>query len=805
MRVYHSFFNRPAIARRGHWLGVAGLVAAVVVYYFDYLTGTAFIWEDMVSWYYPALNYFCAAVADGRFPFWLPGLLDGVPLYTDFQTAVYYPFRWLLVLFQRDGALPVLVYQRYIVLHILLGGLLMYGYLKSHRLGPLACWAGSLVFCLAGFAALHTIHFPMLKVYAWLPLQLWLVDKAVATRRAKYYAGLTAVIFLSFCSGFPQTTLYDSYLVIAYWLYCRYRDLPECAPRTLVVIGRHLAGEGWRIAGVFGSVLLLSAVLILPTFEHWQLSTRQAMGFSNAAVQSLPVRNLIQVAVPNFFGTSNCTPEDDNFWGYERNSIVTTAVNMGRVQYWEFGVYAGQLSLLALLAVGCSWRTWRASPARFFAIGWALALWFMLGRYGGLFNGFYHVLPGVALFRSPSRMAGVADCCAAVLVAYLVEAVTGPVRLRVARPAVVGLGLYALAGAGLLTVGAWIYPELRDVVRAAYVKTQFWTAGLLFVGMAGSLWGLRHPRRLWRWTSGGALVLLLFTDLYLAYGFFHQGEVVPNTYYQTNHWLVDKYQDEARHRGPIRFAQLEDGRFGQFAVERNLPLVERNFATPQGSFDLMLHSLARFRQLTNQTAMLDLQNVGLALHRTSGTGAVNGESRLNCLPRAMFYAAVRPYDSDDAIIRDLDTGALDYRRVVAVRADEFRSAAPVSSTDAPSEVELIQWSPEHYQIRYHARTPGIIFVSENYYPGWEVKDAGGQNFRQIHAFVAFKGIVIPTAGHGTLDVQFRPRSFLLGAAITGGTALGLIVFYGWLIRRERRRASAGPAGCRLEAALVPAG
>ena len=765
---------------------MAGLVTAVVAYYFDYLTGKAFIWEDMVSWYYPTLNYFCAAIAGGRFPLWLPGLLNGVPLYTDFQTAMYYPFRWVLVLFQHDGVLPVLVYQRYIVLHVMLGGLLMYGYLKSHRLGPLACWAGSMVFCFAGFAALHIIHFPMVGVYAWLPLQLWLVDKAVTTRRAKYYAGLTAVIFISFCAGFPQATLYHSYLVIAYWLYCRYRDWPERPLRTLSLISRHLVGEAWRIAAVFGSVLLLSAILILPTFEHWQLSTREAMGFNGAASQSLPVRNLVQIAVPNFFGTSNCTPEDDNFWGTDPKSTGAHRY-AGRIFYWEFGVYAGQLSLLALLAIGCNWGAWRASPARFFALSWGLALWFMLGRYGGLFNLLYHYLPGVALFRSPARMAGVADCCAAILVACLVEAVTGPVRLRIGRAAAVGLGLYALAGVGGLIFGAWIYPELSAVVLAAFVKTQIWTAALLFAGLAGSLWGLRHKHRLWRWTSGGVLVVLLFSDLYLAYGIFHQGEVAPFSYYQINHWVIDKYRDLVRHTGPTRFAQLENGQFGQFVVDRNLPLVARNFETPQGSFDLMLRKMARFRQLTNQTAMLDLQNVGLAMHRTSGTGQVTGEYRPDCLPRVAFYAATRPYDSDAAILRDLDTGALDYRRVMAVRTKEFSTALPVSSDSVASKVELLPQSPEHYQIRYHARTPGIIFVSESYYPGWEIRDETGQRLRQIHAFIAFKGIVIPTAGRGTLDVRFRPQSFLLGAAITGCTALTLITVYCWLFHRERRR------------------
>lgn len=361
-------------------------------------------------------------------------------------------------------------------------------------------------------------------------------------------------------------------------------------------------------------------------------------------------------------------------------------------------------------------------------------------------------------------------------------------RLRIGRAAAVGIGLYALVGAGWLVWGTRFYPELSVVAVAAFAKTQIWTAVLLFMGLAVSLWGLRHQRRLWRWTGGGVLVVLLCFDLYQAYGFFYQGEVSPAAYYQTNHFLVDKYQDLVRRNGPTRFAQLEDGRFGQFAMDRVIPLVERNFETPQGAFDLPLQKTMTFRQLTNETALLDLQNVGLAVHRNSKTGAVRGEERPSCLPRVVFYAAAQSYASDAAILRDLNTGALDYRRVVAVLSEEFSTALPaLPPADAPSEVELLKQSQEHYQIRYHARTPGIIFVSESYYPGWEVRDETGQRFQLVHAFIAFKGIVIPKAGRGTLDVRFRPKSLFLGASITGGTALALVVLYIWLFRREQRR------------------
>src|SRR5262245_22457512 len=80
--------SRPARRHEPAWwehaLALSALVLFVTAYYSGYLTGKAFAWEDMLSWYYPAVNYFCVAIAEGRFPFWVSGLLNGVPLYTDF-------------------------------------------------------------------------------------------------------------------------------------------------------------------------------------------------------------------------------------------------------------------------------------------------------------------------------------------------------------------------------------------------------------------------------------------------------------------------------------------------------------------------------------------------------------------------------------------------------------------------------------------------------------------------------------------------------------------------------------------------
>jgi hypothetical protein len=785
-----SLERRPSRFSRGHGVALAGLVATVFLYYFDYLTGKAFIWEDALGQYYPSANYFSTAIAEGRFPFWLPGLLDGMPFYTDLQAAIYYPLTWLLVPFAGHGLLPALVYQWYIVGHILLGGGFMYAYLKHHRLAPLACLLGAVIFCFAGFGALRVIHIPMLQVYAWLPLQLLLVDKVVRTRKAKYHAALTVLILLSLLAGFPQTTLYDSCLLIAYWLYRRRQVLAEEAPRTVLQIGQQLGGECLRVAGLFASVLLLAAIQWVPTLEHWRLSPREQWGFQDLARGSMPVPYLIQFVAPNFFGVSTDDRSTTTFWGYEMDAKHPALPGYaGAWQYWEFGAYAGQLSLLALAALAFHRRQFRNTPVPILLVVWVLAAWFMLGRYGGLFQALYHFVPGMSLFRTPSRMASVVDFCSAALVAFFVDAQTRGNAPRLGKPLAGVLILYAAGCACYFAWGTQMFPELRQAARAAFANQQIMISILLFVGTAICLPGMRpHIPSQLRVLSGTALVMLTCADLYHAYGVFHKGHDDPRECYFRNSWIASEHLNLVRKDGPMRLVQFLDGHRRAFVLDQSLPLLMRDLETTRGYVDLVSRYKARFWQLTNQTAKLDLQNVGTVLQRDSAMGETSS-LRYHCLPRLGFYASVRRYRSDDEILQELDSGKLNYRGIAAVDAGDLGSALPEASDHAAAasfNLQLRRNSPENYQINYSVDSPGILFVSESYYPGWEAVDAQGKPLQIVRTFVAFKGIVIPRAGQGRITVRFLPRSFLLGAGISATTAVLLGLLCAALIRRERR-------------------
>ncbi|MCG3150108.1 MAG: hypothetical protein PCFJNLEI_03579 [Verrucomicrobiae bacterium] len=758
----------------GHALALFGLVVAVVIYYFDYLTGAGHIWEDALAYYYPAVNYACTALASGRFPFWLPGLLNGIPLYTDFQTSLYYPIQYLLVLFVRDGELPVVVYQWYLVAHVLFGGLGLYAYAVSQRLQPVAGLVGALTFCFAGFAALQVTHVTAVMVYSWLPVQLYLVDRVVVHRRRMDYGALMAAILVAVFAGFPQVLLYNSYFLIAYWLYRAYTVTG--VPFKL----SWLAREGLRVAGVFGVVLLLAAIAVLPTIEHWSLSERQTMGFSAAAAQSMPWRNLIQFLVPNFQGFSAQfvnTPHP--FWG------VTPAVEAGAIsgsplQYLEFGAYAGQLGCLAFIAVVMD-RAFRRQPlVRFFAVTWVLALWFMLGRFGGLFGVLYDYLPGIALFRTPARMACVVGCSAAVLAAILVDAVWKRTGVQVWRSLGVVFGCYVVIGGILLVAGARLYPELQEPGVAAFSRAQTVTGLILLAGIAVCLLTLvKSQHWLLRMVSGIGLATLTFSDLYSAYAFFHSGTVNPTEYLNFNSSVIKQHRMHVAQVGPIRFAQMVDQRYEQFVVDSNAALWHRDLETPHGYFDLIPRHIAGILRLTNHTAALDLQNVGTMLQADASRTVISGKWRTGWLPRVKFYKAVREYESPAEVLRDFDRGTLDYHNIAAIPAGHLRTPLPPMTTDpATYSINILPIAPELYRVNYNVNSPGLLFISETHYPGWEAVDDRGRTLPIVPTFTAFKGVHIAEAGQGEICFRFRPASFRLGAALSGVTALLLV---GWIM------------------------
>ncbi|HET7710972.1 MAG TPA: YfhO family protein, partial [Thermoanaerobaculia bacterium] len=83
--------------------------------------------------------------------------------------------------------------------------------------------------------------------------------------------------------------------------------------------------------------------------------------------------------------------------------------------------------------------------------------------------------------------------------------------------------------------------------------------------------------------------------------------------------------------------------------------------------------------------------------------------------------------------------------------------------------------------------PGWVVVSNAAWKGWRARDANGRDLPLTTANHAFLGIHVPQGEHD-IRLEYRPRSFELGAAISGVAAL-LLLSAGFIGAIRKRRAS----------------
>jgi hypothetical protein len=789
---------------------VAGicLIAALVVYYGSFLSGRTYLWEDLLFYAYPSAKYFAQALHAGRFPLWISGMHDGLPFYTNLNLTAFYPPLWLLALGVPAGKVSYVAFQCYLVLQLFIGGILTFLFLRDQRMSPVASMTGMIVFVFSAFMSLHLIHSNVITAYLWLPLQLMFVSRVVGRPFAPWnYLGLIVAILMSFLAGFPQVVMYNSYFLIACWITLYFLR----SKRDGVVglsIARSVLGEVLKIGVVFILVILVGAAQFIPVAENWSLSNRQEFSFEIISDLSMPWYYLLHGLVPNLFGASSGTGGGVPFWGFNKDTADFKNFQSGAWMYWEFGFYAGQLALISIAVMVFNFKKcWRERrELMFFLIALPVVLLLMVGRYGGLFNILYHVAPGFSMFRTPARAGCLFDICAVVLAAGLVDMlITGRPALNLKRP-------FLFISGGYLVFSLWLvfdsmnrFPELADVRLMKHALSQAGLSIIFFAGTVFLLLGLRKhvvasmsgaagiALFKQKWFGGvcaSGLMLLVFLDLYLAFHEFHPGATNPDEYYADRSGLMAQMSTLRDQAGPFRFAQLRGGKMSEEIIfPRNMGYLHPEYEALEGYILFGIKTWCGFNSITNERVKLDIQNVGLVANLDNVSRRVSLVRYTNSLPRAKFYHAIKTFETDRELWSELEAGHLDYHHTAGVLRTECAQFGVVTTrppVTAQAEVRFISKTPDEYQLSYRSTAPGVIFISENYYPGWQAS-IGDKCLPMVRVFGAFKGVVVPESGAGIITLRFVPHTFIVGLIISAVTCVVLVVGAALLSRTMSRR------------------
>jgi hypothetical protein len=131
----------------------------------------------------------------------------------------------------------------------------------------------------------------------------------------------------------------------------------------------------------------------------------------------------------------------------------------------------------------------------------------------------------------------------------------------------------------------------------------------------------------------------------------------------------------------------------------------------------------------------------------------------------------------------------DWSRIAVVETDvPFELTSPPAATTDDEKCSIEYADPLRVEIAARLQSPGLVVLSDLHYPGWEltVETAGRTQSQSIlRTNRVMRGVLLP-AGEHRLVYRYRPRSVLVGAIISGLTALGLTGLATALFWRRRQ-------------------
>src|SRR5262249_9894930 len=264
------------------------LVLLPIIYFYPAVKGELVLLMGD-SWAYSVLMRMLLGqmISHGTLPLWNPYTFAGTPFLATIQPGALYPPNWLFALLAPGVAMNFVVITTY---HVVLAG--MYRYARCLGFDRLCALSASVIFSFGGFMIGHLEDTNYIAAMAWLPWIMLAIEKLRHRPSWKWVVWGALFVALQCFAGLPQATWQILIIAVPYWLFLLIDGRPP-QPR-LRFLG---ATVTMAVCG-----LLLSAIQLLPTIELQQQGERARIDYETFSTFSWPVRHLLTLIVPYFFG-----------------------------------------------------------------------------------------------------------------------------------------------------------------------------------------------------------------------------------------------------------------------------------------------------------------------------------------------------------------------------------------------------------------------------------------------------------------------------------------------------------------------
>ena len=700
--------------------------------------------SDLTVTFWPNIHYLQETWRTHRqIPLWRTLIFSGSPFDADPQSGLWYLPNVVFLL------LPAAVgFNLLFVLHVVAAGLGMRAWSRATGTSAGGALLAALAYAFTPkvFAHLGFGHVGLVYAAAYVPWALWAAYRA-GRGSWRHVGALGLALGWQFIAH-PQLAFYTGLVAGIYGL------AVACdAQHATRSVQRAIRNSQFAILRLLLGAMLASAVAavqLLPLLRFAPLSARAAMGFSESAVSSLPLRYL---------------------WG------LLLADHRG---FMDYVLYVG-MPVLALALV--------ALPRRQAWFWWAfvcVTLVYVLGANTPLYGWAFRLLPALAWLRAPSRIWFVAAAALALLAGWggdrLLEGLSGRGRRTLNRLAV-ALGALAL----VLVLGYAIAFGKPPANLVAFGVVTPITAAVCVVTAA---------RRMPRLGAVVALTVLVLADLWMVDVTLIEGRSPEAVF--------------AENGVGVYLAQQMDGEpFRVYSPSYSLPrhiAARYGLETADGVDPLYLEAYAAWMELAsgvrrsgytetvpsleggsdiataNREASPDARLLGLlnvcyvaaefpmaveGLCEVARFGPIYLYENLYVLPRAFVVGQVEPVEDLDAALEWVQ--AHDVRHMVAVEGGRLlpppgeRELASTSG-EVQAEVAWARRSPNRLVLDITLDRPGFLVLSQAWDPGWRA-EVDGQPVVLWRADGLLSGVYLEDGSHRVTFVYW-PAGLGAGCGVT---------------------------------------
>ncbi|HEX3049262.1 MAG TPA: YfhO family protein [Aggregatilineaceae bacterium] len=752
-----------------HGLILVLFFSVLVALFWRLLIGEVLFWGLPSLQFYPWRHFAFEQILDGHLPAWNPYGGAGAPLLANYQTAVFYPPNWLMLLLPDPQAMGVIA-----LLHVIWAGFGMWLFSDTLHLPSFGRSITTLSFAFSGYLIGRFGSFPTLNAGVWIPWLFWLVYRIITQRRWSDVGWLGLAFGMQLLAGHAQTTWYGAVGLGCYTLWIVFWQHDRFQPRLLALL---MAGIG-MVLGV-----AIAAIQLVPTAEYLLESHRASgLDYRTAANLSYHPLRLLTLFSPNFMGN----PADGSY--------------LAKGIFFEDHAYIGFIPLVSAFAAIIGFRRRkRENPAFATVPFWALlaliTLILAFGRYTPIFRFLYDTIPTFDAFREPVRWL--------ILPVFSLSILAGIGTLHWGRGKwIVFWSRLAAAGGGGIVIVALVSRQFLNlesdtlnVLALGMIVLGCWITSAALLTLTQPIEGAPRFQKLWR------AAVLVFVAVDLAWAGSGLNPSMSDKFYDPVqierpagrvYWFEDtedrtkyeEYDDPTDYRiAADRWYGMRTSLLPNFNMYEEIesysnddPLLPRYY----GNYVELIEDLG-----VDSSSLLQAAGVTQVYRDEECPVGWQGEAPL-CISAqdtlsVWLVTDAMWRDSDSDIETALSDPMWNPAQTVILAGDSENTLESSEMNNA----QVIELDTSPHQRRYHVESdqPAYLVISQTWYPGWTAT-VNGKSVDLYRANLAFQAVALP-AGSSDVELEYRITHFAWGAAVSG---LGLIMalgLVGWWMLKSR--------------------